>query len=63
LIAIHLETPIPSPESASGGRWRAGFIPSSPRRRLSEPEAAKGGEVSFRMGTSQDLVSMALVTL
>ncbi len=28
---------------------------------LSPP--AKGGEVSFRMGTSQDLVSMALVTL
>lgn len=28
---------------------------------LSPP--AKGGEVSFRMGTSQGLVSMALVTL
>ena len=28
------------------------FIPSSPRRRLYEPEATRGGEVSFRIDTS-----------
>jgi len=38
--------PLPPPASPerAGSRWRAGFIPSSPRRRLSEPEAARGGE-------------------
>jgi len=42
--------PPPASPEHLGLRWRAGFIPSSPGRRLYEPEAARGEEIEFPDG-------------